>query len=135
MFRSEIGTRNDWFHFNTKGPLCWVCFIKTSSHFFLLATIPLKFATRRDCLTRYRKEHISTQITQKGLNYSARDSELGTIGFLFNNEGPFCSVSTSTRFNVTAGNTFLGTIFPKPSILRTSLFRWKLTTRNNCFSL
>ena len=89
---------------------------KTRSHFLLLATILLKFATRRDCFTRYRKEHISTQITQKELNYSARDSELGTICFLFDNKGPFCSVSTSARFNVIVGNTFLGTIVPKPSI-------------------
>ena len=59
--------------------------------------------------------HITTQITQKGLNYSARDSELVTIRFLFNNEGLFCSVSTSTRFTVIVGNTFLETIVPKPS--------------------
>ena len=69
-----------------------------------------------EVFSRYRKGHISTQITQKGLNYFARDSELGTIGFLFNNKGPFCSVSTSARFNVIVGNTFLGTIVPKPSI-------------------
>ena len=69
-----------------------------------------------DVFSRYRKEHISTQITQKGLNYSTRDSELGTTGFLFNNKGPFCSICTSARFNVIVGNTFLGTIVPKPSM-------------------
>ena len=91
-------------------------FLKTRFQFLLLATILLKFATRRHCFTCYRKEHISTQLTQKGLNYSACDSELGTIAFLFNNEGPFCSVSTGARFNVIVGNAFLGTVVPKPSI-------------------
>ena len=67
-------------------------------------------------MTCYRKGHINTQITQKGINYSARDSELGTIGFRFNNEGLLCSVSTSARFSVVVGNTFLGTVVPKPSI-------------------
>jgi len=81
-----------------------------------------------------RKEHISTQITQKRLNYSARDSELVTIGFLFNNEGPFYSVSTSARFNVIVGNTFLGTIVPKPSI-KEQFVPLEITTRNNWFSL
>ena len=83
---------------------------------FLLATILLKFSTRGDFFARYRKEDISTQITQKGLIYSARDFELGIVGYLVNNEGPFCSVSTSARFNVIVGNPFLGIIVPKASI-------------------
>ena len=109
MFRSEFGTRNKWFHFNTKGPFC-------SGMFFFVFL-------KKNTFPCYQKEHLfrnnSSQITHKEPNCSARNSERGTIGStltLKDHLVPECFFYKKTRSLVFKKNTFLGTTVLKSRI-------------------